>query len=333
MTTTTLPFRPRVLVLTGGDLIRAGASVLDGAAEYADLVLASTQADIDREIATADVVFVWDFRFAKFDELLPRAHRLAWIHVAAVGVDAILTPALRASDIVVTNSRGVFEEAMAEYTLGLYLAHLKDLRTTILLQQRHRWEHRFSQRLRGRSAAILGTGAIGRQVAATLSANGVNVQLVGRRAVHDDVYGDVAESSRLAEVAARADLLVLAAPLTDNTYGIVDDKVLSALQPHAYLINIGRGALIDEAALERTLEQGGFAGAALDVLVSEPLAESSSLWDNPRLMISPHMSADFEGFDTALAEIFIDNLGRWANAAPLNGVVDKVLGYVPSGAK
>ncbi len=326
------PLRPKVTVLLGGDLIGADQVALAPIHDLAEVAYASTYEELDRQIADADVLLVWDFRFARLDDLLPKAPRLKWVHVAAVGVEALLTPGIVSGDIVVTNSRGVFEGAIAEYVLGLYLAHLKDLRTTLERQAARVWDHRLTRRLRGRTAAVIGTGAIGRETAALLAANGVAVELVGRREADDPEFGRIRASEDLLALAPTLDLLVLAAPLTAATRNMVDRPVLEALGPDAYLVNVGRGALVDQDALAGVLAAGGFAGAALDVFVEEPLPPSSPLWADPRVVVSPHMSADFIGFDAALVEVFLGNLRSWAAGGELTGVVDKHLGYVPSGA-
>ncbi len=322
---------PKVLVLGGGDLLQVDLDVLEPIREYAEVVVADSKDSLAREIEDADVLLVWDFRFAELDELLPSAARLKWIHAASVGVEPLLTPNLTKQDIVLTNSRGVFDLAIAEYVLALYLAHLKDLRRSHEYQQEKAWNHRLTQKLAGKKALVVGTGSIGREIARLLKAVGTDITLVGRRPLPvDPEFGQIAQTRDLESLVSGKDLVVLAAPLTEESRGMVDRAVLEAMESDAYLVNVGRGPLIDEGALEEVLAADRIGGAGLDVFVQEPLPSESPLWEHPRVTVSPHMSADFEGFDEALVEVFLKNLRAWRSGRPFSGVVDHQLGYVPS---
>lgn len=333
MTTTTGSGDPKVLVLGGGDLLEVDFEALAPVHELARVAIADDETALRREIADADILLVWDFRFAHLDEVLPHAEKLRWIHAASVGVDALLTPNLTRQGIVLTNSRGVFDQAIAEYVLALYLAHLKDLRRTHELQRSATWNHRLTRKLAGRRALVVGTGSIGREIARTLRKLELEVTLVGRRELpRDPEFGDIALTRDLAALVADHELIVLAAPLTEESRHMVDRTVLGAMPATTYLVNVGRGPLIDEAALEEVLAAGGLAGAGLDVFSQEPLPADSPLWSDPRVTVSPHMSADFDGFDRALVDVFLRNLRAWKAGQPLSGVVDHRLGYVPSGS-
>ncbi|MCW2942864.1 MAG: phosphoglycerate dehydrogenase-like oxidoreductase [Actinomycetia bacterium] len=319
--------RPRVLVLTGGPT--DSSPPLDVVAPLADIVLADSPEALERELPSADILFIWNYAFADLDPLIPAAERLRWIHAAHVGVDPLMSPVLLASDLVVTNSRGTFDTAIAEYVTGLLLAFTKDLYGTWRLQQQRQWSHRITGMLRGQRIATVGTGSIGRCIAAMLKALGAEITLVGRRSAHDPEFGTIVSSQELAAVAGRVDTLILAPPLTEHTRGMVDHSVLAALGPAGYLINIGRGPLVVEADLLHALSSGQIAGAALDVFDHEPLPTDSPLWTASNVVVSPHMSGDFKGFETALVEVFVHNLRQWIHEKPLDNVVDLSLGYVP----
>jgi phosphoglycerate dehydrogenase-like enzyme len=270
-----------------------------------------------------EILYVWDHRLADLGGLLRAAPQVRWVHANSVGVDRLLCPELRGRTL--TNARGVFDTAITEWVIAAVLAHVKGLAETWEQQRRGVWEHRVTGRLAGRSAAVVGTGSIGRAIAAGLSALEVRVELVGRPGRAGTTRG----SDRLAEVARDADILVLALPLTAETTGLVDAAVLDALGPAGFLVNVGRGRSVAEADLVSALRSGAIAGAALDVFEAEPLPATSPLWTLPNVLVSPHMSGDYLGFEADMMRIFADNLHRWLTGHPLRNVVDLDRGYVP----
>ena len=279
----------------------------------------------------ADVLFMWDFLSEALAEAWPRAGGPDWVHIASAGVDRLLFPGLVEGDAVVTNSRGVFDEPIAEYVLGLVLAFAKDLHTTVRLQGERRWRHRETERVTGARALVVGTGPIGRAIGRRLSAAGLSVSGAGRTARDADPdFGLVHPMERLGEALAWADYVVLAAPLTEQTRRMIDAAALDRMRPSARLINVGRGALVAEADLVEALRAGRIAGAALDVFEDEPLPESSPLWDMPDVVVSPHMSGDVLGWRDELVRMFAANFDRYLSGRPLRNVVDKRLGYVGS---
>nr|WP_233526291.1 D-2-hydroxyacid dehydrogenase [Actinomadura spongiicola] len=279
----------------------------------------------------ADVLFVWDFLTDALADAWPSRGGPRWVHIASAGVDRLMFPELVRGDTVVTNSRGVFDEPIAEYVLGLVLAFAKDLHTTIRLQGARRWRHRETERITGARALVVGTGPIGRAIGRRLTAAGLEVSGAGRTARDADPdLGTVHPMERLDGALAAADYVVLAAPLTPRTRGMIDAAALDRMRPSARLINIGRGALVAEADLVKALRDGRIAGAALDVFEDEPLPESSPLWDLPNVVVSPHMSGDVVGWRDELVRVFVDNLDRYVSGRPLRNVVDKRLGYVGS---
>jgi phosphoglycerate dehydrogenase-like enzyme len=274
----------------------------------------------------SEVLLVWDFTSDAVRHAWPAADALRWVHTASAGVDRLVFPELLDSGVTLTNSRGVFDVPMSEYVLGLVLAMAKDLPTTLAAQQRHEWRHRDSERVAGTCAVVVGGGPIGRAIARLLAAVGMRVELVGRRAAEG-----VHEAGALPDLLPHADWLVLAAPLTEATRGMLDAAALAALRPSARVINVGRGALVVEPDLVDALRGGRLAGAALDVFTREPLPPDSPLWDVPGVLVSPHMSGDVLGWREELMEVFAENLARYRAGEPLHNVVDKTLGYVTGG--
>ncbi|MDQ1013925.1 D-2-hydroxyacid dehydrogenase [Streptomyces afghaniensis] len=253
-----------------------------------------------------------------------------WVHASSAGVDSFLFPALvEDPGVVLTNARGVYDEPTAEYVLGLILALAKDFPGTWEHQRRREWRPRLSDGITGRTVLVWGTGPIGRAIARLLGAVGMRVCGAGRKARTDDPdFGTVHGSTTVTSALGEADYVVLAAPLTKGTRGMVDASVLAAMKPGARLINVGRGGLVDEEALIDHLAAGRLAGAALDVFGQEPLPAESPLWDMPGVMISPHTAGETTGEREALVEVFLDNLTRHVEGRPLRNVVDKRRGYV-----
>lgn len=277
----------------------------------------------------ADTLLVWDFTIGHaLRESWSAGDSLRWVHTASAGVDRLIFDEMVRSEVVITNSRGVFDTAMAEYVLGLVLAYAKDLPTTLRQQQDRQWRHRETETIAGKTAVVVGGGPIGAATAALLRAVGMRVHLVGRRA-----RPGVLAADGLPGLLGETDYLVLAAPLTEQTRGMVNTELLARLPPRARLINVGRGPLVVEDDLVAALRAGTLAGAALDVFQTEPLPADSPLWALPGVVVSPHMSGDVIGWRHSLVDLFADNLARYRAGAPLRNVVDKTHGYVTSGSR
>jgi phosphoglycerate dehydrogenase-like enzyme len=318
--------RPTVIVLTSDN----NPPNMAEAHELAD-VRHVTAGDLAAALPGADALFVWDFLSDAVPAAWPPTGGPRWVHIASAGVDRLLSTELVAGDTIVTNSRGVFEQPIADYVLALVLCFAKDLATTLRHQTEHRWQHRETEPVAGRRALVVGTGPIGRAIGRRLTLLGLRVTGAGRTAcTADPDLGDIVGTAGLPAALAEADYVVLAAPLTDATRGMIDAAALAAMRPTARLINVGRGALVVEADLVAALRDGVIAGAALDVFAEEPLPASSPLWRLPNVVVSPHMSGDLIGWREELVTVFLDNLRRFTGGAPLRNVVDKSLGYVPT---
>jgi phosphoglycerate dehydrogenase-like enzyme len=279
----------------------------------------------------ADALFVYDFLSTAVPGAWHAADRLRWLHIAGAGVDPVLFPGLRDSDVILTNSRGVFDHSIAEYVLGVILAFAKDMPRSWDLQRQSRWQHRESERISGKRALVVGTGPIGQAIAGLLRAAGLRVAGAGRRAREDDPsFGTVHASASLTEYLPDFDYVVAVAPLTEQTKGIFDARAFAAMNPAARFINVGRGELVVTGDLIGALRDGQLAGAALDVFDTEPLPSESPLWTMENVLVSPHMSGDYVGWRNTLVEVFRENFARWVDGEPLRNVVDKHLGYVPS---
>jgi phosphoglycerate dehydrogenase-like enzyme len=269
----------------------------------------------------------WDF--LAIDELLAAAPALRWLHLRGAGLDRILTPGLAASDVVLTNGSGNHAPNIAEHLLAMMLAFARRLPQLLGAQRERRWTSLAMDEvfeLGGQTLAIVGLGAIGEELAWRAAALGMEVIGVRRHAGGPLPRG----TTRLApldDALAAADHVAITLPLTPATRGLFDAARLARCKPGAWLYNVGRGPIVEPAALLAALESGHIAGAGLDVTDPEPLPAESPLWVHPRVMITAHTSGltprSFERYQALL----LDNVGRFSRGEPLLNVVDKQQGY------
>jgi phosphoglycerate dehydrogenase-like enzyme len=279
----------------------------------------------------ADVVFMSEMRPAQF----ALAERLQWLHSPAAGVGGMLFPEMLASPVVMTNSRGISADTIAEHVIAMTLAMFRRLPQAVHAQAGRLWAQDAMllpppiRMLQGSRALIVGLGGIGTATARRLSALGVTVRGVRRRADREPPPGieQVFAADRLLDALPHADIVVLAAPQTRQTRGMFGDDALAAMQGDALLVNVSRGKLVDEKALAEALREGRIGGAALDVFEHEPLAPESALWTLPNVLITPHMSGFRPDHWEAVTGLFAENFRRFAHGEPLLNVVDKSEGY------
>ena len=297
-------------------------------ADQAEIRCASSADDLRRLLPGAEVMLGWNFRAASLRAAWSAIDSLRWVHWAGAGVDAALFDELVESDIQFSNARGVFDRPMAEWVLGMVIAFAKRFPESQAFQARAEWNYRMSELVAGKRALVVGVGSIGREVARLLRAVGMEIEGVGRSARDGDPdFDHVYAIDELLTRLPLADYVVLITPLTEQTRGLFGVAEFDAMSSRARFINIGRGALVDEAALLAALQQGGIAGAALDVFVEEPLPPQSPLWTAPNCLVSPHMSGDYAEFETTMADQFIENWHRYRAGEPLMNLVDKRLGF------
>jgi phosphoglycerate dehydrogenase-like enzyme len=299
-------------------------------AEAVELAFADSEAELAAALPGTDVLFAWHPRSALLEPVWERAGDLRWIQSASAGVDGLLFPKLVQSDVVVTNARGVFDEAMAEYVLGLLLVFAKGFRGVLEDQRRKRWRPRDAELLSGKGLLVVGVGSIGRAIGRVCEAVGMRVRGVGTiPREDDDVFETVLGVDDLARACSWADVVVGVLPAIPTTRHLFDETAFAAMRPSARFVNVGRGSTVDERALAEALASGRLAGAAIDVFEEEPLPQDSPLWEMPNVVVSPHASANFAGWRETLVELFVENLQRYVSGRPLRNVVDKARGYVP----
>lgn len=286
---------------------------------------------LSQEIVDADVLVSWSLRA---DQLAAAKH-LRWIHSPAAAVHTLMFPELVASDVIVTNARDVHGPVVAEHAIALILALAKRLPSAVRHQDQRIWgqEAMWSERPRprevqGATLAVIGIGSIGREIVPRARALGMHVLAVREHPEHGAAGAHaVSGPDALDHVLAQADFVIIATPLTPSTRGLFDAARLKLMKPDAYLINVGRGPVVDESALAEALRNRIIAGAALDVFAKEPLPRDSPLWDLDNLLITPHTAAVTEKLWERHYELIRDNLRRYLSGESLLGVVDKHRGY------
>ncbi len=265
-------------------------------------------------------------------DLLGPAPNLRWFQQWGAGADWLIErPNVAAKDFVLTNVSGIHAVPISEHIFAFLLAFARGFPKAMRDQFGTTWSQRERQpafELAGKTMLLLGVGAIGARTAQLAQAFGMRV--VGMRRSADkklEPIDEMVSLDALQRVLPEADVVVLTLPLTADTHHIIGEAELRMFKKTALLVNIGRGGLVDEPALVRALEEGWLAGAGLDVFETEPLPETSPLWEMENVIITPHTSGDTPHYDERALEIFLDNLRRYAKGEPLTHVVEKRLGY------
>jgi len=313
------------------NLPRERVHAIARAVPEAEICSPATRDEADVVLAEADAVL----GFAVRPENLALAAKLRWIHSTAASVTGMLFPELVASDVVLTNARGLHADAMAEHALGVMLAFVRQLHLARDAQHRAEWaqERLWSQSpdfgsLAGSTLGLVGLGAVGKAIAARARALGMRVVAVRRHPASDPAPAhEQWPVSRLDELLPIVDWLVIAAPHTSETQGMIGRAQLARMRPSARLVNLGRGALVDERALIEALRERRLAGAALDVFEEEPLPSTSPLWSMSECVVTPHVSGLGPRYWERAMEQFTANLRRFVAGEPLANVVDKRAGY------
>ncbi|MEA2570039.1 MAG: hypothetical protein QOI24_2040 [Acidobacteriota bacterium] len=274
-------------------------------------VVISNDVDVLRDaLRDADVIVVAPREGRLLREVWPHAARVRWVHALAAGVESLVFPEL---DVTLTNSRGIFADALGEWALAAMLFFAKDLRRLVRNQDASLWAPFNVTRLEAATVGIIGFGSIGRAVARRAEA--LDMRIVATRATPLD------------ELLAAADYVVISTPLTPETRRLIAARELALMKPNAVLINIGRGAVVDEAALIDTLRAGRIRGAALDVFENEPLAAGHPFWSMENVLLSPHCADHTDDAHDRTMQFFLENLRRFQDGEPLVNLVDKAKGY------
>ena len=276
----------------------------------------------------ADVILGWNFSSSGLADSWDQAKDVKWIQWSGAGVDAIMFPDLVKSNVTLTNCRGVFDRAMAEYVLGLLIAMAKRFPETYRNQLNSHWDYRLTELMFGKRALIVGTGSIGREIGRLLRAFGLEVNGVGRtRRDVDPDFSQIYAQSELTTGLSSADYVIVVVPSTPTSRGMINTEAFDAMKPSARFVNVARGDVIDEHALIVAIREKKIAAAALDVFTTEPLPETNPFWQMENVLVSPHMSGDYYEHNETMIDIFLDNLERYRGGKPLKNIIDKTLGF------
>jgi phosphoglycerate dehydrogenase-like enzyme len=286
---------------------------------------------IARELPDTDIFVGYSLRAPQLKE----ARKLKWIHSTAIGVSQLMYPELRDSGIIVTNPKGIFSIPMAEHSIGLLIALARNFPDSVRGQDRREWvqqelwdKPQHLAELSGKLLLIIGYGSIGREVARRAKAFDMRVWGVTRSGLGDpSLVEKIFPASQLESALPEADYILMAAPETHETRHLIGPAQFVRIKRGARLINVGRGSLLDEAALVSALETGALAGAALDVTQTEPLPHESPLWRAPNLFITPHTSAVSDRLWERETALLMDLLELWFSGKELRNLVDFDKGY------
>lgn len=306
---------------------------LDSIRGLANVSVGDDSETIDHKAPEADIVLYSGLTGkASFPDVWRRAKRVRWVHSLSAGVEKLLTPEFVASPVQLTNARGVFKRPLAEFVVLGMLYFYKHVHRLVESQREHKWDDFLVDWLPGKVMGVVGYGEIGRECALLAKALGVKIHATRRKpelSANDPILDRVFPTAELHDMLKEVDVVVAAAPLTPETRHMLSGPEFEVMKPSALVMNVGRGPVIDEAALIRALVEKCVAGAALDVFEQEPLASDSPLWDMENVLISPHCTdrtREPDWLDLS-AQCFVENFHRFVNGQPLMNVVDKKAGY------
>jgi phosphoglycerate dehydrogenase-like enzyme len=299
--------------------------------EHARVVVGNAPEDFAAAAPEAAVMLNWSAPRELNRAVFLMAPKLEWVHSRNAGLDSFLFPEIVASAVTLTNGSGVFSAPLGEFALAAMLYFAKDFPRMRRNQAAAKWEPFDVLRLAGAAAGIVGYGDIGREVAWRAKAMGMRVLALKR---HPPPTGSdlgpvekIYPSAELHEMIAACDYVVVAAPLTAETHHMLGEAEFAAMKPGAVVINVGRGPVIDEAAMVRALAEGRIKGAGLDVFEREPLPADSPLYQMENVLVSPHCADNTPDWLENAMKFFLAQFERFQKGEPLLNIVDKKLGY------
>jgi phosphoglycerate dehydrogenase-like enzyme len=318
-------------ILVLGDAAEAQLRLLEKSLVGVKTIVGDSAEVLTGAGAEAGVLFHWSGSLALLRTVFGMCPKLRCVHSRSAGLDKTLFPELLESSVLLTNGSGVFSESLGEFVLGAILYFAKDFRRMIRNQKAGVWEAFDVLPVSGQTVGIVGYGDIGRAVAAKVRPLGMKVIAIKRHAstlrAEDSMVEDVFGPERRIEMLSRCDYVVVTAPLTAETRGMIGGPEIAAMKPTAALINVGRGPVIDERALIAALSEGRIKGAALDVFDHEPLPQGHPFYKLENVLLSPHCADHTPDWLDNAMEFFIAQYQRFRRGDALLNVVDKKLGY------
>ena len=320
-----------ITVLVLADPTDAHLAMLEELPAETDIVVGNSAEAFVRAAPDATVIFNWSLVGDLQREVFRMCPNVEWVHSRSAGLDGLLFPELVESPARLTNGSGVYSESLGEFVLGAILYFAKDLRRMIRNQAAGVWEPFDIVEVRGQTVGIVGYGDIGRAAATRVRALGMRVLAVKRHGPRAHEADPLAERiygpEGLVEMISRSDYVVVAAPLTPETAGMIGEPELAAMKPDAVLINVGRGPVIQEAALVEALSEKRIKGAALDVFDTEPLPQGHPFYKLENVLLSPHCADHTPDWLDQAMRFFVAQFERFRQGEPLRNVVNKKLGY------
>src|SRR6185437_287708 len=305
-------------------------SALDALGPDVKIVKGRKADDCAAALPEARVLFNWSGPRDEVRKALLAAPRLEWIHARYAGLDKLLFQELVASPAPLTNGVGVFSQSLGEFVILGALYFAKDIPRMLRSKAQHKWDEFDVLEVSKQTMGIVGYGDIGRAIARRAKALDMRVYGLRRNPAPrpgDEFVDRVFASSELHVMLPLCDYVVVAAPLTPETKHMMSTKEFGLMKSDSIIMNVGRGPVIDEAAMVEALQAKQIGGAALDVFEEEPLAQSSPLWDMENVLISFHTADHTKDWLRDAAEFFVEQFGRWQRGEPLKNLVDKQAGY------
>ncbi len=304
--------------------------LLDALPSETNLVVGNQFEIFEPHLAKAEVLVNCMTPLPFFRQVFLKAPNLKWVHSMSVGVENSLFPELVASPVPLTNARGVYSRSLAEFVIAGALFFDKKIADMRRQQQEERWVNMDVDELYGKTMGIVSYGNIGEHCAELARAFGMKVLAMRRRpelSANDPRLDKAYGHDGLAEMISLSDFVVVCSPITPETIGLIGAREIAAMKPSAVIMNVGRGAVIDEPALLTALREKRIRGAALDVFTTEPLPAGHEFYKLDNVLLSPHSADHTPGWTDQSMRLFIRNFVRYANGEALQNLVDKQAGY------
>lgn len=296
------------------------------AAPDVTFVLCQTAEELFSQALDADALIYWPFRAPLVERFFEQAPNLKWVHVFTAGVDSLKYSTLCTRDIRLSCTKGIHGIPIAEHVITLALAMMRRLPQSLSAQRRHIWakspaaEYREAAQM---TLGVVGVGLIGQEVVRKAKACGFHVIGADLIPVEIPELEILYQNRDLDKMLEQCDIVVLTCPLTDSTYHLIDEKRLHAMKPGAFLINVSRGAVVDDDALIAALRENRIGGAALDALTVEPLPEDSPYWDMDQVILTPHVAAYSAQYMNRAATVIAGHIRNLRKGEPLPFEVDR----------
>jgi len=285
-------------------------------------------ADVELDSLLREAEVIYGLRFPQ--NILERAPRLKWVQTSSAGVDTLVGTELWQSDVILTTTSGIHVIPMREHVLGMMLMSVRHAPIYFVNKQDRVWKQHMPDQLCGKTLGVVGFGKVGEGIARAAKAFDMRVVATRRHVTKQETSAAVDTlypADKLLEMLGKSDFVVVTVALTKETQKLIGERELRAMKPTAYIINIARGSVIDEAALTKALKEKWIAGAGLDVFEKEPLPQNSELWTLPNVIITPHVAGLMPDYNARAMEVFCENLRRYLAGQPLMNVIDRIRGY------